>query len=886
MWETLESWFAGRFMPHGHCYLWSPTMVWLQVTSNLVIATAYIAISATIALVIRRIRDIPFSRMYAAFGVFIVTCGLSHLLDVVTIWHPIYWLDAAVRSATAIASAGTAVMLVRLVPKAVALAHAAATAHERGLRLESTYEELAVAHARAVELERTRADLFANVSHELRTPLTLVLGPTDKLLAREDVGGETRRELETVARSARTLLKHVNDLLDVAKLDAHKLEPLYARVDVAELVHRVASQFEGLARERGTRLEVHAPKARIAEIDADQIERVVANLLGNAFKFGTRGGTVRVSLDTGATEEVRIEVADNGPGIPEGLRARIFERFTQGDAGATRAHGGTGLGLAIVRELVSLQGGDVRIEDAPEGGALFVVTLPARAPSSKSVSPATRRETPRATAALALEVATARAATRDADVRHAATLTIQRGRATPTRLGSAPLVAPGEPTAAATDPAPRPLAIIAEDNADMNDFIAEALGGDLEVLRAHDGAQALMLAQQRTPDIVVTDIMMPAKSGEELMADLRADPALLDVPVLVLTAQRDDELRVRLLEQGARDYVTKPFGAEELRARVANLVAMKRTRDVLRSELASRETDLERLAKELGARKRDLETAITSLRVARDHAEEASAHKTDFLAMVSHELRTPLTTVQLLVDRVSAASADLPPSLEKSVARMDSAVQRLTSLVESLLHYARLQSGRIGVHAATADARAILEDALDEVRPQAQAKGLDLRLAIDPSAQGPDGAAPDLALETDATLARLIVGNLLTNAVKFTARGAVTATLGRIPAGRADVPASLTGGVILRVEDTGAGIPAPEQARIFDPFVRLEPARHAHVPGVGLGLSLVRDLVDTLGGVVIVSSEVGVGTTFEVLLPSSMSRARSPTPTPPWLAPS
>jgi signal transduction histidine kinase len=325
--------------------------------------------------------------------------------------------------------------------------------------------------------------------------------------------------------------------------------------------------------------------------------------------------------------------------------------------------------------------------------------------------------------------------------------------------------------------------------------------------------------------------------------------------------------------------VTKPFGAEELRARVANLVAMKRTRDVLRMELASRETDLERLAQELAARKRDLETAITSLRVARDQAEDASRHKTDFLAMVSHELRTPLTTVQLVVDRVSAASAELPPSLEKSVARMSGAVRRLTSLVEALLHYARLQSGRVGVQAVPVDAQAIVEDALDEVRPQAQAKGLDLRLAIDPSAQGPDGARPDLALETDATLARLIVANLLTNAVKFTARGAVTATLGRILSGRADIPASLAGGVILRVEDTGAGIPAPEQARIFDPFVRLEPARHAHVPGVGLGLSLVRDLVDNLGGIVTVSSEVGVGTRFEVLLPSSI-----PSPTPPGLA--
>lgn len=856
MWEALEAWFAGSFMPHGHCYLWSPAMVWLQVAANLTIAVAYVSISATLAVILRRIRDIPFSRMYVAFGIFIVTCGLTHFLDIATIWHPVYWLDGGVRAVTALASAGTALMLVPLVPKAVALARAAETAHARGLELESTYRELATAHERTKALEQAKAELFANVSHELRTPLALVIGPTEKLLAGPELSIAQREELETIARNARTLLKHVNDLLDVAKLDVDHLEASYAHTDVAALVTRVTRQFEGLARERSVRLDVRVPAARKAEVDADLVERVVANLVGNAFKFGPRGGIVRVSLDSGATEEVRLEVADDGPGVPPALREHVFERFAQAEAGATRTHGGTGLGLAIVKDLVRLHGGKVHVEEAPEGGALFVVTMPARAPRGTAVAeapPSEARADHRGSSS-ALEVATARAATRDADIRQEATLAMNR-----LLSRESPPTPSGGTGVDGSEPSRLPLVIVAEDNAEMNTFVSEALGEGYQVLRAHDGDQALALARHRRPDIVVTDVMMPARSGEELVAALRADADLADVPVLVLTALRDESRRVRMLEHGARDYVTKPFVAEELRARVGNLVATKRARDVLRSELASRDTDLERLASELGARKRELETAVTTLRVARDQAEQASRHKTDFLAMVSHELRTPLTTVQLTVDRVGASAGELPPKLQKNVERMSGAVRRLSSLVESLLHYARLQSGRVSVQRVPVDAHDIARDAVDEAQPLARSKGLELTLRVDDAGQ----TRPDLVIESDPTLLRLIVANLLTNAVKFTSQGSVTVTLGVTTEAPGD-------GIYVRVADTGPGIPAAEQARIFDPFVRLEPARNLHVPGVGLGLSLVHDLVENLGGVVKVRSEVGVGTTFDVFFPRTI----------------
>ena len=183
MWDLLERLFGEGFMPHGHCYLWSPAMVWLQVISNAAVGLAYVSISLTLYYIVRRIKEVPFSRMYLAFGVFIVTCGMTHFMDVVTVWHPVYWLDGSVRAVTAVASVGTAILLFPLVPKAVALAGAARVAHERGLELEKAYADLAVAHEKTKDLENAKTQFFANASHELRTPLTLILGPVERTLA-------------------------------------------------------------------------------------------------------------------------------------------------------------------------------------------------------------------------------------------------------------------------------------------------------------------------------------------------------------------------------------------------------------------------------------------------------------------------------------------------------------------------------------------------------------------------------------------------------------------------------------------------------------------------------------------------------------------------------
>ncbi len=801
-------------MPHGHCYLWTPSMVWLQVVSNLLIALSYLSISLTLAYIVRKIKDIPFSWMYVAFGVFIITCGGTHAIDIVTIWDPIYWFDGGLRVVTAIASAVTAVLLLPLVPKAIALADATQLAHARGLKLEATHEELARAHEATRSIERQKTEFFANVSHELRTPLALILGPLENVSRSANLTPAQVRDLEVVTRNARTLLKHVNELLDVAKLEAGKMNVAWARGDLAALVRVVASSFEVLARDRQVTFDVIAPGELSADIDAEKLERVLVNVIANAFKFTPDGG--RVSCTVAAERgRAQISVADSGPGVPEHLRATIFERFAQATENAARPSGGTGLGLAIAKDLVELHGGTISVTDVDDGpGARFVIDLPLEHAAAQGESFAS-----------ALSATTLPPQDLDAARRPLA-------RALPEGDLDAPLV------------------LVVEDNRDMNAFLSESLASHYRVERAFDGVEGLQLAKDRTPDIVVTDVTMPEMGGDALFRALRGTPVLADIPVVILTANGNSDLRVELLRDGANDFLQKPLRIDELRARIENLLMMKRARDVLRVALASRADEVDVMARGLAEQKRQLEGALDAVRVARYHSERASRLKTAFLAMISHELRTPLTTMQLLVDRLAAGALEEPR--RKLVDRLGRSTARLAEMIDSLLRYTALQSGQLEKKVAQVDLAALVTSMADELDPLAKGKGLALTVK-----------AHDATLESDPTLLRLVLRNLVSNALKFTDQGFVEISI--------EPAQPSTAGFIVRVRDSGRGIDREQVSAIFEPFHHLEPVRQKHVPGIGLGLSLVREIVVSLGGAIAVESELAKGSTFSVTLPLSPS---------------
>ena len=213
-----------QFMPHATCYRNDPDLIMLHVLADSFIGLAYLSISLTLAHLVRRAR-VPFHWVFVAFGAFIFACGITHIMEVVTVYRPIYWFSGAVKVVTAVASVITALVLFPLHPRAVALAHAAEVAEERRVKLESAHAELQTLYERVKHLDQLKTQFFANVSHELRMPLALIMGPVQLLSRAENLTPAQRQELEVVARNARLLLRNVNDLLDIAKLDAGKMGP-------------------------------------------------------------------------------------------------------------------------------------------------------------------------------------------------------------------------------------------------------------------------------------------------------------------------------------------------------------------------------------------------------------------------------------------------------------------------------------------------------------------------------------------------------------------------------------------------------------------------------------------------------------------------------------
>ena len=694
-------------------------------------------------------------------------------------------------------------------------------------QLETTLRELGVAYDRTKELERLKTQFFANVSHELRTPLTLIVGPAENLLS-SDLSPSARRDVEVIARNARTLAKHVNDLLEVSKLEAGKASLERSPVDVARLVRLVGAHFEALATERGMIYSLATPPTLVRRVDSEKVERVLFNLVSNAFKFTPSGGRVRCALFAGEAEGApaeagfRIEVADSGPGVPASERERVFARFARGEGEATRHAGGTGLGLAIVKDFVELHGGRVELGEAPEGGALFTVRLPV--PASPEATPAAFRES------------------------------AEYGAGVLEELRSAPAAA------SAVGDGSRPHVLVVEDNPEMSRFLSDVLGADFDVTVAPDGEAGLAAALASPPDAVVTDLMMPRKSGDELVRELRLRPQLDAVPVLILTARADDALRTQLLRAGAQDYLMKPFVVEEVRARVANLVGIKRAREVLQREVQSQTRDLASLAGEVTTRKREVEAALELTRRARDEAERASAVKTNFLRLVSHELRTPLTSVNLQLQRLTRGT-DSPLSAQQQqvLRRAGFGVTRLTGLVEALLFEAQIASGRLAAQIEDVDVRALVQGVVEEARPLAEDKGLALELRDDEHVPW---------VQTEPRFLRLILTNLVGNAIKYT------------PAGVVEVAVESRGdGLRLEVRDSGPGISPDDQARVFEPFERGTGISEQFVPGIGLGLAVVKDLASAIGARVELRSAPGAGSTFVVVLPLPQSRRGAAAPT-------
>jgi PAS domain S-box-containing protein len=421
------------------------------------------------------------------------------------------------------------------------------------------------------ELDRAKTTFFSNVSHEFRTPLTLMLGPLEEVLAHERLEPEGRERLVAVRRNGLRLLKLVNTLLDFSRLEAGRAQTSYQPTDLAVFTSEIASAFDSAMKSAGLRFSVECPPiADPAYVDRDMWEKIVLNLLSNAYKF-TFEGEVALTLKS-VDGAVELQVRDTGVGIPEEHREQVFERFHRIESTQARTYEGTGIGLALVEELVRLHGGTVRVESAVGAGSTFTVTIP----RGKEHLPAERIHAPQS-----LIPTTIRAEAYVEELRQwsgnepglavdAATLTKQASLAP--RLEPSPS-------------GKRELIVLADDNADMRQYLARLLSERYEVHAAADGLQALEVTRKLRPALVLADVMMPHLDGFGLLRAIRDDSALASTPVVLLSARAGEESRVEGLEADADDYLIKPFAARELLARVAAHVKMAS----LRRETAERE---------------------------------------------------------------------------------------------------------------------------------------------------------------------------------------------------------------------------------------------------------------------------------------------------------
>jgi signal transduction histidine kinase len=858
--------------------------------------------------------------------------------------------------------------------------------------LLSTQVATAIANARAYEEEKRRAEalaeldraktiFFSNVSHEFRTPLTLILGPLEDALA-EAREPSARERLASVHRNALRLQKLVNTLLDFSRIEAGRIQASFQPTDLAALTSELASVFRSAVEKAGMRLVVDCPPLdEPVWVDREMYEKIVLNLLSNAFKF-TLEGEIDVHVrDAGAA--VELSVRDTGAGIAAHDLPHVFERFHRIAVARARTHEGTGIGLAFVHELVKLHGGRVGVASVPGEGSTFTVTLPKGA----THLPADRIGGARTLSSTALGA--------DHWVEEALGWL-------PGPASEGPLVAA---TAVAAAGASRARIVWADDNADMREYVAGLLAPCYDVEAVADGEAALAAVRRTPPDLVLADVMMPRLDGFGLLRALRGEEETQAVPVILLSARAGEEARVEGLGAGADDYLVKPFTARELHARVESHVRLARLRRESAAALREREeriaadleamtrlqhlgnvcaapgSDLARCLDEIvataiaitGADKATLQLLDASgvltiaaqhgfdrpfldffARVSRDDASacgaapadarrvvvddvrrrdvfrghpsermlleagvlavqstpltssdgtvlgmvsthwavphrpgerelrlldllarqaadflvrrraeealrEADRRKDEFLAMLAHELRNPLAPISnaLHVLQIAGGDRELVEATHDMIARQ---VEHMVRLVDDLLEVSRITLGKIAIRKERIDLRDVVRSALETTQPLFDAARHRLTTELPPE---------PVILDADPVRLAQVLSNLLANAAKYTEADGLVSLAAR----------SGPGGVVISVRDSGVGIPAEMLPKIFELFTQVDRPYDRSRGGLGIGLTLVRSLVEMHGGTVEARSDgPGKGSEFVVRLPVADPLSVAPAP--------
>jgi signal transduction histidine kinase/CheY-like chemotaxis protein len=765
------------------------------------------------------------------------------------------------------------------------------------------------------EIDRAKTTFFSNISHEFRTPLTLMLGPLEEAIDDEALPAGARAQLQVVQRNGTRLLKLVNALLDFSRIEAGKAVASFEPVDLGALTADLAGLFRSAVERAGMALEVDCG-ALDGEVWVDRTmwEKIVLNLLSNAFKF-TFEGKIAVRI-AGQDGQAVLTVSDSGVGIAEADLPKMFERFQRVEGSRSRSHEGSGIGLALVRDLAGLHGGQAAIASTLGQGTTVTVSVPlgnAHLPQEHLAA----RSAPDAHDQLA-----------DAYMAEAE-LWLSAGRA-------------GEPAASAG--AAHGLLYVVDDNPDMRDYVASLLSATYRVRTFANGLLALEAARAVRPDLIVSDVMMPVMGGYELLAALKAEKPLADIPVLLLSARAGEEARISAMRAGTDAYLEKPFSRRELVAKVDALLLRSRVHDIETAHASRMRLILEQapaaiallrgpdhvfelanprylsLVGRRGILHKPVREALPelagqgiyelldqvyrtaepyvgrALRIdimtgeppqmqecyfdfvyqptfdeagqvdgiaivvfevsevvrARRAAEAGSRAKDEFMAMLGHELRNPLAPIMTALEVMRLRGVQ---GLQKEHGIIERQARHLVGLVNDLLDVARVAEGKVELHPVPVELADVAAAALETAGPLIGERRHSLQVDI---------PARGLQLMADEQRMSQVFSNLLTNAAKYSEPGSLIVVRGRRDG--ADI--------VLSVADSGNGIDAEMLPRIFELFYQHPQSLARSRGGLGLGLSIVRSIVELHGGSVTAHSEgIGKGSTFTVRVPAALDDA-------------
>jgi signal transduction histidine kinase/DNA-binding NarL/FixJ family response regulator len=515
---------SAAYMAHGYCLLWLPWLVGIHAVSDVLIFVAYSAIPVAIWIFLRRRRDLELWHLAVLFSAFILLCGLTHLIQAITLWLPVYEFQGWVKVVTAVVSVTTAVLIFPLIPKALAIPSPnQLQAVNAGLKREitshlETFQALECAKERAEKANQAKSAFLSNMSHELRTPLNAVLGFAQIMNNAPDITEQQMENLAIITRSGEHLLSLINNILDVSKIESGRVLLEESPSELHQIVQEMRSMMFAKAKEKGIRFTVEQSLdfPRYVNVDSGKLRQILINLIGNAIKFTETGGVIlQAGVATwGArrSARVRFEVKDNGPGIRAEDMGRLFQPFEQLKNQQT-TETGTGLGLTICKQYVKLMGGEIGVTSEVGMGSVFFFEIPVVVLPDEEMPAAPRR---------------------------GHVIGIEGGQQ-------------------------RHRILIAEDQLENRLLLHKLLepwGFDLR--EAANGKEAVEIFEQWRPHLIWMDVRMPVMDGREATQRIKLTEAGAHTKIIALTAHALEEERSAILASGCDDFVRKPYREHEI----------------------------------------------------------------------------------------------------------------------------------------------------------------------------------------------------------------------------------------------------------------------------------------------------------------------------------